>query len=95
MLVGSIILDGDGLCLILCIQGEFNDLLLVFIVIVVFGQIIGIIYSYQEVNVQDQLISVLVSIFVFSDVDILLCFNVMLDKVGFICVYDIQFVVVQ
>ncbi|MBX4390537.1 DUF3251 domain-containing protein, partial [Mycobacterium tuberculosis] len=47
-------------------------------------------HSYQEVNVQDQLISAPASTLAPSDVDIPLRLNVTPDKVGFIRVHDIQ-----
>lgn len=90
MSVGSITPDGDGSRLTLRIQGESNDPLPAFTATVASGQITGTTHSYQEVNVQDQLISAPASILAPSDVDILLRLNVTPDKVGFIRVHDIQ-----
>ena len=83
MSVGSITPDGDGSRLTLRIQGESNAT-------VASGQITGTTHSYQEVNVQDQLISAPASTLAPSDVDIPLRLNVTPDKVGFIRVHDIQ-----
>ena len=90
MSVGSITPDGDGSRLTLRIQGESNDPLPAFTATVASGQITGTTHSYQEVNVQDQLISAPASILAPSDVDIPLRLNVTPDKVGFIRVHDIQ-----
>lgn len=49
--------DGDGTRLTLRIQGESNDPLPAFSATVASGQISGTTDSYQEVNVQNQLIS--------------------------------------
>jgi hypothetical protein len=72
------------------IQGESNDPLPAFSATVASGQITGTTESYQEVNVQDQLISAPASILAPSDVDIPLRLNVTPDKVGFIRIHDIQ-----
>ena len=88
--VGSITPDGDGSRLTLRIQGESNDPLPAFTATVASGQITGTTHSYQEVNVQDQLISAPASTLAPSDVDIPLRLNVTPDKVGFIRVHDIQ-----
>ena len=90
MSVGSITPDGDGSRLTLRIQGESNDPLPDFTETVASGQITGTTHSYQEVNVQDQLISAPASILAPSDVDIPLRLNVTPDKVGFIRIHDIQ-----
>ena len=90
MSVGSITPDGDGSRLTLRIQGESNDPLPAFTATVASGQITGPTHSYQEVNVQDQLISAPASTLAPSDVDIPLRLNVTPDKVGFIRVHDIQ-----
>ena len=90
MSVGSITPDGDGSRLTLRIQGESNDPLPAFTATVASGQITGTTHSYQEVNVQDQLISAPASTLAPSDVDIPLRLNVTPDKVGFIRVHDIQ-----
>ncbi len=90
MSVGSITPDGDGSRLTLRIQGESNDPLPAFTATVASGQITGTTRSYQEVNVQDQLISAPASILAPSDVDIPLRLNVTPDKVGFIRIHDIQ-----
>ena len=90
MSVGSITPDGDGSRLTLRIQGESNDPLSAFTATVASGQITGTTHSYQEVNVQDQLISAPASTLAPSDVDIPLRLNVTPDKVGFIRVHDIQ-----
>lgn len=82
--------DGDGSRLTLRIQGESNDPLPAFTATVASGQITGTTHSYQEVNVQDQLISAPASTLAPSDVDIPLRLNVTPDKVGFIRVHDIQ-----
>ena len=90
MSVASITPDGDGSRLTLRIQGESNDPLPAFTATVASGQITGTTHSYQEVNVQDQLISAPASILAPSDVNIPLRLNVTPDKVGFIRVHDIQ-----
>ena len=90
MSVASITPDGDGSRLTLRIQGESNDPLPAFTATVASGQITGTTHSYQEVNVQDQLISAPASTLAPSDVDIPLRLNVTPDKVGFIRVHDIQ-----
>ena len=82
--------DGDGTRLTLRIQGESNDPLPAFSATVASGQISGTTDSYQEVNVQNQLISAPASTLAPSDVDIPLRLNVTPDKVGFIRVHDIQ-----
>ena len=88
MSVGSIKPDGSRLTL--RIQGESNDPLPAFTATVASGQITGTTHSYQEVNVQDQLISAPASILAPSDVDIPLRLNVTPDKVDFIRIHDIQ-----
>lgn len=82
--------NADGTRATLRIQGESNDPLPAFTATVASGQITGTTHSYQEVNVQDQLISAPASILAPSDVDIPLRLNVTPDKVGFIRVHDIQ-----
>ena len=83
--------DGDGTRLTLRIQGESNDPLPAFSATVASGQISGTTDNYQEVNVQDQLISAPASTLAPSDVDIPLRLNgVTPEQVGFIRIHDIQ-----
>ncbi|QGN36865.1 DUF3251 domain-containing protein [Klebsiella oxytoca] len=83
--------DGDGTRLTLRIQGESNDPLPAFSATVASGQISGTTDSYQEVNVQNQLISAPASVLAPSDVDIPLRLNgVTPEQVGFIRIHDIQ-----
>lgn len=83
--------DGDGTRLTLRIQGESNDPLPAFSATVASGQISGTTENYQEVNVQDQLISAPASTLAPSDVDIPLRLNgVTPEQVGFIRIHDIQ-----
>ncbi|WEJ89623.1 MAG: DUF3251 domain-containing protein [Klebsiella huaxiensis] len=83
--------DGDGTRLTLRIQGESNDPLPAFSATVASGQISGTTENYQEVNVQDQLISAPESTLAPSDVDIPLRLNgVTPEQVGFVRIHDIQ-----
>ena len=83
--------DGDGTRLTLRIQGESNDPLPAFSATVASGQISGTTDSYQEVNVQNQLISAPASVLAPSDVDIPLRLNgVTPEQVGFVRIHDIQ-----
>lgn len=83
--------DGDGTRLTLRIQGESNDPLPAFSATVASGQISGTTDNYQEVNVQDQLISAPASTLAPSDVDIPLRLNgVTPEQVGFVRIHDIQ-----
>jgi outer membrane murein-binding lipoprotein Lpp len=83
--------DGDGTRLTLRIQGESNDPLPAFSATVASGQISGTTESYQEVNVQNQLISAPASVLAPSDVDIPLRLNgVTPEQVGFVRIHDIQ-----
>ncbi|MDU7649339.1 MAG: DUF3251 domain-containing protein [Klebsiella michiganensis] len=83
--------DGDGTRLTLRIQGESNDPLPAFSATVASGQISGTTNSYQEVNVQNQLISAPASVLAPSDVDIPLRLNgVTPEQVGFVRIHDIQ-----
>ncbi|HIF6298244.1 TPA: DUF3251 domain-containing protein [Klebsiella michiganensis] len=83
--------DGDGTRLTLRIQGESNDPLPAFSATVAYGQISGTTDSYQEVNVQNQLISAPASVLAPSDVDIPLRLNgVTPEQVGFVRIHDIQ-----
>lgn len=83
--------DGDGTRLTLRIQGESNDPLPAFSATVASGQISGTTENYQEVNVQDQLISAPASTLAPSDVDIPLRLNgVTPEQVGFVRIHDIQ-----
>jgi hypothetical protein len=71
----NIAADADGTRLTLRIQGESNDPLPAFSATVAWGQISGTTQNYQEVNVQNQLISAPASILAPSDVDIPLRLN--------------------
>ncbi|MBA7845686.1 DUF3251 domain-containing protein [Klebsiella sp. RHBSTW-00484] len=83
--------DGDGTRLTLRIQGESNDPLPAFSATVASGQISGTTDNYQEVNVQDQLISAPASTLAPSDVDVPLRLNgVTPEQVGFVRIHDIQ-----
>ncbi|HCM6212578.1 TPA: DUF3251 domain-containing protein [Klebsiella oxytoca] len=83
--------DGDGTRLTLRIQGESNDPLPAFSATVASGQISGTTDSYQEVNVQNQLISAPASVLAPSDVGIPLRLNgVTPEQVGFVRIHDIQ-----
>ena len=83
--------DGDGTRLTLRIQGESNDPLPAFSATVAFGQISGTTDNYQEVNVQNQLISVPASVLAPSDVTIPLHLDgVPPERVGFVRIHDIQ-----
>ena len=83
--------DGDGTRLTLRIQGESHDPLPAFSATVASGQSSGTTDSYQEVNVQNQLISAPASVLAPSDVDIPLRLNgVTPEQVGFVRIHDIQ-----
>ncbi|WP_312188051.1 DUF3251 domain-containing protein [Leclercia sp.] len=73
------------------IQGESNDPLPAFSATVEWGQIQGTTDSFQEVNVQTQLINAPASVLAPSDVDIPLQLNGLTpDQLGFIRIHDIQ-----
>lgn len=73
------------------IQGESNDPLPAFSATVEWGQIQGTTDSFQELNVQTQLINAPASILAPSDVDIPLQLNGLTpDQLGFIRIHDIQ-----
>ncbi|HHG8773488.1 TPA: DUF3251 domain-containing protein [Raoultella planticola] len=83
--------DASGTRLTLRIQGESNDPLPAFSATVASGQISGTTENYQEVNVQDQLISAPASTLAPSDVDIPLRLNgVTPEQLGFVRIHDIQ-----
>ncbi len=87
----NITADGDGTRLTLRSQGEANDPLPAFSATVASGQISGTTESYQEVNVQNQLIRAPASVLAPSDVDIPLRLNgVTPEQVGFVRIHDIQ-----
>jgi len=79
--------NADGTRATLRIQGESNDPLPAFSATVEWGQIQGTTDSFQELNVQTQLINALAP----SDVDIPLQLNGLTpDQLGFIRIHDIQ-----
>ncbi|MDU1092007.1 MAG: DUF3251 domain-containing protein [Leclercia adecarboxylata] len=83
--------NADGTRATLRIQGESNDPLPAFSATVEWGQIQGTTDSFQELNVQTQLINAPASILAPSDVDIPLQLNGLTpDQLGFICIHDIQ-----
>ncbi|WP_142501776.1 DUF3251 domain-containing protein [Klebsiella sp. 2680] len=83
--------EGDSTRLTLRIQGESNDPLPAFSATVAFGQIRGTTDSYQEVNVQNQLINAPASILAPSDINIPLRLNgVSPEQLGFVRIHDIQ-----
>ncbi|WP_338534380.1 DUF3251 domain-containing protein [Leclercia adecarboxylata] len=83
--------NADGTRATLRIQGESNDPLPAFSATVEWGQIQGTTDSFQELNVQTQLINAPASILAPSDVDIPLQLNGLPpDQLGFIRIHDIQ-----
>ena len=83
--------NADGTRATLRIQGESNDPLPAFSATVEWGQIQGTTESFQEMNVQTQLINAPASVLAPSDVDIPLQLNGMTpDRLGFIRIHDIQ-----
>ncbi len=83
--------NADGTRATLRIQGESNDPLPAFSATVEWGQIQGTTDSFQELNVQTQLINARASILAPSDVDIPLQLNGLTpDQLGFIRIHDIQ-----
>ncbi|MGQ9450760.1 DUF3251 domain-containing protein [Leclercia sp. TB492] len=83
--------NADGTRATLRIQGESNDPLPAFSATVEWGQIQGTTDSFQELNVQTQLINAPASVLAPSDVDIPLQLNGMTpDQLGFIRIHDIQ-----
>ncbi|MCU6678214.1 MULTISPECIES: DUF3251 domain-containing protein [Leclercia] len=83
--------NADGTRATLRIQGESNDPLPAFSATVEWGQIQGTTDSFQEVNVQTQLINAPASVLAPSDVDIPLQLNGLTpDQLGFIRIHDIQ-----
>ncbi|AXF60362.1 DUF3251 domain-containing protein [Bacillus amyloliquefaciens] len=83
--------NADGTRATLRIQGESNDPLPAFSATVEWGQIQGTTDSFQELNVQTQLINAPASVLAPSDIDIPLQLNGMTpDQLGFIRIHDIQ-----
>ena len=83
--------NADGTRATLRIQGESNDPLPAFSATVEWGQIQGTTDSFQELNVQTQLINAPASILAPSDVDIPLQLNGLTPaQLGFIRIHDIQ-----
>jgi hypothetical protein len=83
--------NADGTRATLRIQGESNDPLPAFSATVEWGQIQGTTDSFQELNVQTQLINAPASILAPSDVDIPLQLNGLTpDQLGFIRIHYIQ-----
>lgn len=83
--------NADGTRATLRIQGESNDPLPAFSATVEWGQIQGTTDSFQEVNIQTQLINAPASVLAPSDVDIPLQLNGLTpDQLGFIRIHDIQ-----
>ncbi|MET6676722.1 DUF3251 domain-containing protein [Citrobacter amalonaticus] len=83
--------NATGTRVTLRIQGESNDPLPAFSGTVEYGQIQGTTDNYQEVNVQNQLITAPASVLAPSDVDIPLQLNGMTpDQLGFVRIHDIQ-----
>lgn len=83
--------NSDGTRATLRIQGESNDPLPAFSATVEWGQIQGTTDSFQEVNVQTQLINAPASVLAPSDVDIPLQLNgITPDQLGFVRIHDIQ-----
>ena len=83
--------NAAGTRVTLRIQGESNDPLPAFSGTVEYGQIQGTTDNYQEVNVQNQLITAPASVLAPSDVDIPLQLNGMTpDQLGFVRIHDIQ-----
>lgn len=72
-------------------SGESNDPLPAFSGTVEWGQIQGTTQNFQEVNVQNQLISAPASTLAPSDVDVALQLNgITPDQLGFVRIHDIQ-----
>lgn len=85
--------NAAGTRVTLRIQGESNDPLPAFSGTVEYGQIQGTTDNYQEVNVQNQLITAPASVLAPSDVDIPLQLNNLTpDQLGFVRIHDIQLV---
>ncbi len=83
--------NADGTRATLRIQGESNDPLPAFSATVEWGQIQGTTDSFQEMNVQTQLVNAPASVLAPSDVDIPLQLNGLTpDRLGFIRIHDIQ-----
>ncbi|MBJ9257441.1 DUF3251 domain-containing protein [Citrobacter amalonaticus] len=83
--------NAAGTRMTLRIQGESNDPLPAFSGTVEYGQIQGTTDNYQEVNVQNQLITAPASVLAPSDVDIPLQLNNLTpDQLGFVRIHDIQ-----
>ena len=83
--------NANGTRVVLRIQGESNDPLPAFSGTVEYGQLQGTTESYQEVNVQNQLINAPASPLVPGDVEIPLQLNgITQDQLGFIRIHDIQ-----
>ncbi|KFC08532.1 putative lipoprotein [Trabulsiella guamensis ATCC 49490] len=83
--------NAQGTRVTLRIQGESNDPLPAFSGTVEWGQIQGTTESFQEVNVQNQLINAPASTLAPSDVDIPLQLNgITPDQLGFVRIHDIQ-----
>ncbi|KNC95329.1 DUF3251 domain-containing protein [Trabulsiella odontotermitis] len=83
--------NAQGTRVTLRIQGESNDPLPAFSGTVEWGQIQGTTESFQEVNVQNQLINAPASVLAPSDVNIPLQLNgISPDQLGFVRIHDIQ-----
>ena len=83
--------NAQGTRVTLRIQGESNDPLPAFSGTVEWGQIQGTTESFQEVNVQNQLINAPASVLAPSDVDIPLQLNgITPAQLGFVRIHDIQ-----
>jgi len=83
--------NANGTRATLRIQGESNDPLPAFSGTVEWGQIQGTTQNFQEVNVQNQLISAPASTLAPSDVDVALQLNgITPDQLGFVRIHDIQ-----
>ena len=83
--------NANGTRATLRIQGESNDPLPAFSGTVEWGQIQGTTQNFQEVNVQNQLISASASTLAPSDVDVALQLNgITPDQLGFVRIHDIQ-----
>ncbi len=83
--------NANGTRATLRIQGESNDPLPAFSGTVEWGEIQGTTQNYQEVNVQNQLISAPASTLAPSDVDVALQLNgITPDQLGFVRIHDIQ-----
>ncbi len=83
--------NAGGTRVTLRIQGESNDPLPAFNGTVEWGQIQGTTENYQEVNVQNQLMSAPASTLAPSDVDVALQLNgITPEQLGFVRIHDIQ-----